>query len=76
MEVSGQLPAPFPLIPGKNPGNYLTEDQVGSRGSPDVLDKEIPVPCQDLSPRPQAHSIFITRNFKPNGRIPLWTEYF
>jgi len=49
-EWSGPLLAPFSLLRGKNLGTYLTEDQVGPRGSPDVLKKGKPSSLSRFDP--------------------------
>jgi len=68
MEVSGSLPTPFPLLHGKNLGNYLTEDQVVSRGSPDVLEKgKLSSLTKIRALDHSTHSTFPIRNVKSNG---------
>jgi len=76
-EWSGPLPAPFSLLQGKNIGTYLTEDQVGPRGSPGVLEKEKHLSLvNNRALDHPAHRICTIRDVNPSGRIAVWIEHF
>jgi hypothetical protein len=53
MEVNGQLQTPTTVLPGENPGTYLTEGSMGPRtGLEDLATRKISFAYRDSTPGP------------------------